>query len=103
MPPPAEPPHPWYRVVLVFDAAKDLTAASVCAGQIRLLPEPSGLFNLFAVYCRNAEALAQTTTKTPAADPEDTRVANAFKQVFPRTLQSLPAAGVSPLQPFFRR
>jgi len=79
---PPEPPHPHYRVVLVFDSARDLTAESVCANQVRLLPEPSGLFNLFAVYCRNDLALAQTTTKTPATGPDDPRVSQAFKQVF---------------------
>jgi hypothetical protein len=99
----AEPPHPWYRVVLVFDPAKDLMASSVCAGQIRLLPEPSGLFNLFAVYCRNAEALAQTTTRTPAADPEDPRVANAFKQVFLELFNPFRRPEYRPLAPFFRR
>ena len=30
---PPEPPHPYYRMVLVFDAANDLTAMSVCAGE----------------------------------------------------------------------
>jgi hypothetical protein len=79
---PIEPPHPDYRMVLVFDAANDLTAASVCTGQIRLQPTPTGLFNLFAVYCRNDLALSQTATRTPASGPEDPRVAQAFKQVF---------------------
>src|SRR5947207_15160275 len=31
---PPEPPHPDYRMVLVFNAANDLTAARVCAGQL---------------------------------------------------------------------
>jgi hypothetical protein len=79
---PVEPPHPDYRLVLVFDPANDLTAASVCATEIRLQPTPTGPFNLFAVYCRNDLALSQTTTRTPASDPEDPRVGLAFKQVF---------------------
>jgi len=79
---PVEPPHPDYRVVLVFDAANDLTAASVCANQIRLRSKPSGLFDLFAVYCRNDLALAQTTSKTQATGPDDPRVAQVLKQVF---------------------
>ena len=38
---PAELPRPDYRLVLVFDAANDLTAARVCAGEIRLKPHAS--------------------------------------------------------------
>lgn len=99
---PAEPPHPWYRVVLVFDPATDLGAASVCAGRIRLLPKPSGLFDLFAVYCRNDEVLAQTMTKTPAASPEDPRVAAALKAVFLELFNPFRYPEYRPLQPFFR-
>ena len=35
---PPERPRPNYRMVLVFDAANDLTAMSVCAGTIRHKP-----------------------------------------------------------------
>ena len=82
---PAELPHPDYRLVLVFDAANDLTAARVCAGEIRLkphVPEPAGRFAVFAVYCRNDEALSQTTGSTPAASPEDPRVGQLLSQLF---------------------
>lgn len=99
---PAERPHPFYRVVLVFDPAIDLMASSVCAGQIRLLPKPSGLFNLFAVYCRNDEALAQTTTKTPASTPEDPRVATALKAVFLELFNPFRRPDYRPLWPYFR-
>jgi len=99
---PIEPPHPDYRVVLVFDAANDLTAASVCANQIRLQPTPSGLFNLFAVYCRNDLALSQTTTRTPASGPDDPRVAQAFKQVFLELFNPFvrPRRPLFPFRPF---
>src|SRR5207237_57769 len=39
---PPERPRPYYRMVLVFDAANDLTAMSVCAGTIRHKPPVVG-------------------------------------------------------------
>ena len=82
---PAELPRPDYRLVLVFDAANDLTAARVCAGEIRLKPqrsEPAGRLSVFAVYCRNDQVLSQTTATTAAASPEDPRVGQLFSQLF---------------------
>jgi hypothetical protein len=82
---PAELPRPDYRLVLVFGAANDLTAARVCAGEIRLkagAPEPSGRFSVFAVYCRNDQWLSQTTGSTPATSPEDPRVGQLLSQLF---------------------
>lgn len=79
---PAEPQHPDYRLVLVFDAANDLTAARVCAGQIRHRPAPSGRVSVFAVYCRNDLALSQAVATTTAASPEDPRVGQLLSQLF---------------------
>jgi hypothetical protein len=79
---PTEPQHPDYRMVLVFDAANDLTAARVCAGQIRHRPEPSGRFMVFAVYCRNDSALSQAVASTVAASPEDPKVGALLSQLF---------------------
>ncbi len=79
---PVELPRPFYRVVLVFDPAPDLTAASVCANQVRRRPEPRRPFDLFAVYCRNDLALSQASASTAAVGPEDPRVADLFRQLF---------------------
>jgi hypothetical protein len=79
---PAEKPRPDYRLVLVFDAANDLTAARVCADQIRHQSVPTGRFYVFAVYCRNELALSQTTASTPASGPEDQRVGQLLGQLF---------------------
>jgi hypothetical protein len=80
---PPEPPHPYYRMVLVFDAANDLTAARVCAGEIRHKPPVVGrTFNVFAIYCRNDLALSQTTAWTNAAGPNDPQVQALFAQLF---------------------
>jgi len=79
---PAEEPRPDYRLVLVFDAANDLTAARVCANQIRHKPERTRPFDLFAVYCRNDVALSQSTAWTPATSPEDPRVGDLFSHLF---------------------
>jgi len=82
---PAELPRPDYRLVLVFDSAIDLTAARVCAGEVRHQPrrvEAAGRFAVFAVYCRNDLALSQSTAWTPATGPEDPRVGRLFSQLF---------------------
>jgi len=81
--PPPEPTHPDYRLVLVFDAANDLTAARVCARQYSHKPAiPSRPFNVFAVYCRDDLALSQTTAWTAAASPDDPRVGQLLAQLF---------------------
>ena len=80
---PPEPPRPSYRMVLVFDAANDLTAARVCAGEIRHKPPVAGRsFNVFAIYCRNDLALSQTTAWTNAAGANDPQVQALFAQLF---------------------
>lgn len=82
---PAELPRPDYRLVLVFDAANDLTAARACAGQVRHQPRPAeavGRFSVFSIYCRNDLALSQSTAWTPATGPEDPRVGQLFSQLF---------------------
>src|SRR3954468_4900771 len=57
---PAELPRPNYRLVLIFNAANDLGAVSVCAtGQTRFRPGVAGRVHGFAVYCRNELALSQ--------------------------------------------
>lgn len=80
--PPPETPHPYYRLVLVFDPANDLTAARVCGGEIRHNPAPTRPFYVFGVYCRNDLALSQTTAWTTASSPEDPRVAQLFTMLF---------------------
>src|SRR5476649_2670322 len=79
---PAETPHPDYRLVLVFDAANDLTAARVCANQIRTKPEFSGRVAVFGVYCRNDSALSQAVATTTASAPEDPSLGRLLGQLF---------------------
>jgi len=80
---PAERPHPDYRLVLVFDAARDFSAEAACSGRgARLMEGRPGLFNVFAVYCRNDQALSQTTAWTNAAGPDDPRVGQLFRELF---------------------
>jgi hypothetical protein len=79
---PAEPQHPDYRLVLVFDAANDLTAARVCANQVRHKAQPSGRFAVFGVYCRNDSALSQAVAQTTASSPEDPKTGQLLGQLF---------------------
>ena len=79
---PFELPRPFYRLVLVFDPALNLNAASVCADQVRRQPEPSGRFAVFAIYCRNDLVLSQASAATLASAPEDPRVGALFNQLF---------------------
>ena len=75
--------QPDYRLVLVFDAANDLTAMAVCAGEFRHKPPvPGRPFNVFAVYCRNDLALSQTTAWTYATGPNEPQVQALFAQLF---------------------
>lgn len=81
--PPVEMPRPNYRLVMVFDAANDLTAARVCNGEHRHKPPiASRPFNVFAVYCRNDLALSQTTAWSDATGPNDPRLAPLIAQLF---------------------
>lgn len=81
--PPVEMPQPYYRLVLVFDPANDLTAARVCDGQHwHKPPIASRPFNVFAVYCRNDLALSQTTAWSDATGPNDPRLGPLIAQLF---------------------
>lgn len=81
---PTDRPRPDYRLVLMFDAANDFGASSVCSDVTpRFKPGTPGRFNLFAVYCRNDLALTQATAWTSAGDANDPRVGELFRQLFP--------------------
>lgn len=81
---PAERPRPDYRMVLVFNAANDFGAWPLCAGEKpRFKPGTPGKFNVFAVYCRNDLAMSQTTAWTDATGPDDPRVGQLFRELFP--------------------
>lgn len=79
---PPEPQHPDYRVAVVFNPANDLTAARVCANQIRVRPEPSERTQIFGVYCRNDAALSQAVATTTATSPEDPRLQDTLSLLF---------------------
>jgi hypothetical protein len=101
---PAELPRPDYRLVMVFQAANDLTAARVCANEIRLRPrtiEDAGRFSVFAVYCRNDQAMSQAVAQTPASGPEDPRVGALLLQLFQVVFTDAPLLG-RPRFPFGR-
>jgi hypothetical protein len=80
---PSPPPRPDYRLVLVFDPANDLNADPVCAGtDMRFRPGRPGLFYVYAIYCRNDQALSYTTAWTAATDPSDPRIERLFRELF---------------------
>ncbi len=81
---PAEQPRPDYRLVLMFDPANDMGAFSVCAGvKPRFRANTPGRVYMQAVYCRNDLALSQTTAWTDASGPDDPRIGELFRQLFP--------------------
>jgi hypothetical protein len=95
-----EMPHPWYRLVLVFDSAPDLGSYSVCNGQTRTRPNQPGNFYVYAVYCRNDQAMSETTAWTRATGPNDPSVNQLFRELF----QVVFADGIyRPLNPNKRR
>jgi hypothetical protein len=79
---PPEQPHPYYRLVLIFDPALDLGSGPVCAGQTRFRRNQPGIFNVYAVYCRNDLAMSETTAWTQATDPNDPRIQQLFRELF---------------------
>lgn len=74
--------QPDYRLMLVFNAAKDLGSKEVCNGVTRADPARPGLFKLYAVYCRNDMPMSETTAWTPASSSSDPRVAQLFRELF---------------------
>jgi hypothetical protein len=97
---PAGEPHPYYRLVLVFNAANDFGSASACNDRPRFKPGTSGQVNVFAVYCRNDLALSETTAWTTATGPDDPRVGAMFKDLFMTVFSDAPSLtpGHSPIQ-----
>ena len=70
-------------MVLIFDPANDLGADGVCAtGQVRHKPQTPGKVYLFGIYCRNDQAMSQTTGWVNAVSPEDPDVGDLFKNMF---------------------
>jgi hypothetical protein len=81
---PAERPRPDYRMVLVFNAANDFGSSSVCAGdKPRFRAGTAGRLNVYAVYCRNDLALSETSAWTEATGPDDPRIRELFRELFP--------------------
>jgi hypothetical protein len=88
---PVERPRPDYRLVLVFNAANDLNSNAVCNGAIRLQQGRPGVFNLYAVYCRNDQVMSETTAWTPASGPADARIGGLFRELFQVVFSDSPA------------
>ena len=84
---PLEPPHPWYRLYLIADAANDLEGLNgVCATgnvpTLQAMPSPSNTY-LFAIYCRNEHSPCRR--RRPGrrrTGPTDPRIAELFRQLF---------------------
>lgn len=80
---PTPAPSPDYRMVLVFNAANNLNADPVCAGEpMRFKPGKPGVFHVYAIYCRNDRMLSYTTAWTDATGPTDPRIGQLFRQLF---------------------
>jgi hypothetical protein len=90
---PVERPRPYYRLVLIFNAAPDLGSYAVCNGTTRTTEGRPGVFYLYAVYCRNDQALSETTAWVPATGPTDPRVGQLFRQLFQVVFTDSPAYG----------
>ena len=80
--PPAEPQRPDYRLMLVFDAADNLGSGPVCNGAKAFKPGVPGRVHVFAVYCRNDQALSEVTGWTKAAAPDEPAMGDLMKDLF---------------------
>ena len=90
---PVERPRPYYRLVLIFNAAPDLGSYAVCNGETRTGPHRPGIFYVYAVYCRNDQAMSETTAWVQATGPNDPRVAQMFRELFQVVFNDSPAYG----------
>ena len=90
---PVERPRPWYRLVLVVDSAPDLGSYAVCNGETRTGLHRPGLFYVYAVYCRNDQAMSETTAWVQATGPDDPRVGQLFRELFQVVFTDSPAYG----------
>ncbi len=79
---PGAPPRPSYRLVLLFDAAADMTASKACKGDLQVGAHAGGQLALFAVYCRDDLPLSQAVGRTTATGLEDPAVGRLFRDVF---------------------
>jgi len=73
---------PDYRLVLVFDPARNLGSKEVCNGISRFEPGRPGRFYAYAVYCRNDVAMSETTAWTSARSSNDPRIEGLFRELF---------------------
>ena len=67
------------------------TEKSTVATSSRFKPNRPGFFYVFAVYCRNDQALSETTAWTPATAPNDPRIAELFRELFQVVWSDSPA------------
>ncbi|MBV8391871.1 MAG: hypothetical protein JOY81_01685 [Alphaproteobacteria bacterium] len=90
---PAEPPHPDYRMVLVFNPALSQGADTVCRdGKAAVNPQPmAGKVNLMAIYCRNDQYMSQVIGSTNAAGPDDPALASLLRETFAALFSSTPS------------
>ncbi|SJZ49582.1 hypothetical protein SAMN02745126_01340 [Enhydrobacter aerosaccus] len=79
---PVEPPHPDYRLVLVFNPANDLGSGAVCNGASRFQPAVPGKIYVYAVYCRNDLALSEVTGRVASSAPDDQGMNDLMKDLF---------------------
>lgn len=77
-----EKDQPDYRLVLVFDAARDLGSKEVCNGGSRFSGARPGQLRVYAVYCRNNVPMSETTAWTSASGANDPRVERLFRELF---------------------
>jgi hypothetical protein len=90
---PVERPRPYYRLVQVFDSAPDLGSYAVCNGTTRTTAGRPGVLYLYAVYCRNDQAMSETTAWVQATGPTDPRVGQLFRELFQVVFTDSPAYG----------
>lgn len=79
---PAEPQHPDYRLMLVFNPADNLSSYAVCNGAKRFKPAAPDRVYVLAVYCRNDLALSEVTGWADSTAPDDAAVGDLVKDIF---------------------
>ena len=67
------------------------TRVPCAAARSRVKQGRPGIFNLYAVYCRNDQVMSETTAWTPASGPADPRIDGLFRELFQVVFSDSPA------------
>jgi hypothetical protein len=80
---PSEEPRPYYRMILTFNAVNDIGGDAVCRGKARSTDVGTpGQVKMYAVYCRNDQAMSQVIAWASAERPDAPEMQGLYTELF---------------------